>query len=136
MGSTVKFNFYGFRLQSAISNATPQILEGFGKMLVEEIRASMAASSGLPGQPPRIVEGKLRDSIFSKVLPHPKGAQLYVGSKGCSYARVQELGYPPLHLPMRPYLRPALENFKYHVLRDMGEAFRMHLRHIVRVRPI
>lgn len=65
-----------------------------------------------PGNPPSVVTGTLRRSITTEG-PRRLGFGTYEALVGPTvvYARVQELGGGPSHLPPRPYMKPAFEQW-------------------------
>lgn len=68
-----------------------------------------------PGEPPKVVNARLKQSINHRVERTPTKITAEIGSN-IKYARALELGNPP-NLKPRPYMRPALANTKRDVLR-------------------
>lgn len=61
-----------------------------------------------PGEPPRSLNGLLRNSIaYRKEIQH-RAVEVYIGAN-TKYARALEFGNPKSNLKARPYLRPAVQ---------------------------
>jgi len=64
-------------------------------------------SPSKPGQPPRLLHGNLRNSIYHRVVRGRRSLVIAIGAN-TPYARALEFGYPKGNLEERPYLRPAI----------------------------
>lgn len=69
-----------------------------------------------PGEPPKVLHGRLRGSITHKTFRDGNTWIAVIGSN-VEYARALELGNPDTGLAARPYLRPGLLNKKKEILR-------------------
>jgi phage gpG-like protein len=102
--------------------ATPEALHQGAMVLEGKTRANLSRTShargtltpSRPGQPPSLIDGRLRNSVTS-TPPVPAGERwaCIVGATTV-YARIQEIGGwagrgHASYLPPRPYLRPAAE---------------------------
>ena len=73
-----------------------------------------------PGQPPRVLTGRLRNSINHSVKRTATGVIVYVGAY-TPYARALELGNPKGNLEARPYLRPAIYTSRKKIVKLFGK---------------
>jgi phage gpG-like protein len=105
-----------------VEEATRQGLDEAGDYLEGEIKTRLSATShaagtptpSMPGEPPSMVSGALRDSVENK---HPTGGNGHYETKvgpDTPYARIQELGGDAgidhsAHLDPRPYVAPSIE---------------------------
>ena len=76
-------------------------------------------SPSLPGEPPKVLYGRLRQSIGHIVRRVGNVVVALVGSN-VVYARALELGRPP-NLAARPYLRPSLDENQAEIAAILGE---------------
>lgn len=62
-----------------------------------------------PGEPPRSLQGLLRNSIDYRKKVDKSRVELFIGAN-TKYARALEFGNPKGKLKPRPFLRPAISN--------------------------
>lgn len=106
------------RVSTRTQNTTPGALAKAAHEVEKNAKALLSLTShpygtptpSSPGSPPSLVSGHLRRSVQVNGSPAQNGP----GSWSIDvlvlarYARVQELGGGPSHLPARPYMEPAL----------------------------
>ena len=78
-----------------------------GQPAVRVGKRLVGKSPSKPGQPPRLLHGNLRNSIYHRVLIGRRTVAIMIGAN-TPYARALEFGYPKGNLEERPYLRPAI----------------------------
>ena len=78
-------------------------------------RRLRSAERASPGAPPRVLTGRLRQSVDFKVVRRPNVVAVMIGAF-TKYARRLELGYPRGHAA-HPYLRPTIERSKKGLVR-------------------
>ena len=65
-----------------------------------------------PGEPPRLLSGRLRNTVNHRVNKRSNGVRVTVGAY-TPYAAALEFGNPRRGLKQRPYMRPAIsQNYK------------------------
>ena len=94
----------------SISRGQPAIRLPDGEMI--------GLDPSLPGEPPKIVTGHLRNTIYHRTDKQGTNVDVYVGANA-SYARDLEFGQPSIRLQERPFLRPALAENRSKVLAMM-----------------